>query len=97
MAFSGNLLELLNRTPVTTEFYDTEINKQPRGFPAGPVVRVLSFYCKAQGFAPGQKTKIPHATWCDENKTRAGQGRQQKNGSRAAQSITHFLTGSQQS
>lgn len=53
------------------------------------MVRILSFYCKAQGFPRVRKLEshIPRGVMkTKQNKTRAGQGRQQKNRRRGAQS-----------
>ena len=38
-------------------------------FPGGPVVKTLSFHCRELSLTPHQKTEIPHAVQCNNNKT----------------------------
>ena len=38
-------------------------------FPGGPVVKTLHVHCRGTGLVPGQKTKIPHASGCNQKIT----------------------------
>ena len=41
---------------------------KPWDFPGGPVVKTPRFQYRGMGSTPGQETKIPHATYCNQTK-----------------------------
>ena len=60
-----------DRTP---DYYALAVGKKTvslrrlmQEFPGGAVVRTLHFQCRGRGLIPGLGTKIPHATWHNQN------------------------------